>query len=540
MADQSPTNNQQQSDEVKKLVAETALITAQAEKAKAEKELLVQQRTKFTAEAGDNSALKAITDAKALVDARKDLTAAQFAELKGQFLPFAASANLTAPTGGVTVSSDATGGFVEVEILGQQAVRKVAKLLTNDLAQLFDGLNKIPNGSHKNPKIGTLIIYNSTDIPALSAYSAVFQELEGFNLEFEQIRANATDKIAAAKNLLNLHTESASVGDGGAPMMDMGLGLAIAAAPTIATGIVKSIAELVNLFRTETEIKNKTLTVTEDFIVSCLVNNLPDVTVYYPSLYPPMLPDAGEKTKLALVFSALRTNADAARRAMEQIDSVSGEVVSAQNKTQAALVLKQSEIVAKEAALKAETDADKHAVLDAELKEMRSEQSALESRPSLSQALIDLNEAKGKLDFLVTTAASIITGLETPDATTKNTPLVKLLGIARLHELINTAGTYTLRFTATASGATTIRKNFFWNAKVLHTAGANLVYQLFDNQGRIARANALQAYLDSKTSAEVLAMTDSGEQIKTLDSRLANLNQIGGANTKLLNAAKTP
>lgn len=525
MIDQPPTNNAQESEAVKNAREAAKIAEYKAAQAKFEAELAAQLRAKL---AGEKPADKPTTAALEITRLKeeKELATAQIEKLKAQFLPIPASPDLKAPTGGVTVTSDPAGGFVEVEILGQQATRKVAKLLTNDLAQLFDDLNKNPNGSYKNPQVdGALIIYNLADITALSVYSAVFQELEGFNLEFVQNRANAGDKIAAAKNALNPPAATTEQPPNAAETaMDMGL-TAVLAAPAIATGIVKSIAELVSLFRTDTEIKNKTLTVAEDFIVSCLAKNLPYITVYYPSLYPPMLPDDGEKTKFVVILRAVRANAHAARGEMKQVDSVIERVVAAQNETQTALASKKSEITANEVALNAETDAAKRAALETELQKLRGEQSALESRRSLSQTLADLNEAKDKLNFLVTTAAEVLGGLDAPDATTKTTPLVKLLGIARLHELINKPGTYTLRFTTTANGATTIRKKFYWwNTEVLHTAGANLVYQLFDKQGRIAQANTFQAYLDSKTSAEVLAKTDLAEQKKNLDDA-ANLEK---------------
>jgi hypothetical protein len=46
------------------------------------------------------------------------------------------------------------------------------------------------------------------------------------------------------------------------------------AAPGIATGLIKSVAELINLFRTDTTFTNKAITVSEDVVVSYVVEDL--------------------------------------------------------------------------------------------------------------------------------------------------------------------------------------------------------------------------------------------------------------------------
>jgi len=60
-----------------------------------------------------------------------------------------------------------------------------------------------------------------------------------------------------------------------------------------------------------------------------------------------------------------------------------------------------------------------------------------------------------------------------------------------------------LRVAVSANGTTKIKKDLFIDAKVRHTAGADLVYQLFDNEGRVVMADTLQFYYDYKSASQV-------------------------------------
>ena len=69
-------------------------------------------------------------------------------------------------------------------------------------------------------------------------------------------------------------------------------------------------------------------------------------------------------------------------------------------------------------------------------------------------------------------------------------------------------GAFTLRLNVTANGTTMIRKNLFTGARVQHSAGVSLVYQLFDRTGKIVKADAMQHYFEWKTSREVRELLD--------------------------------
>ena len=439
---------------VKAAQDEAALAKAQAEKAKAEKEIVEHQRDK----------------------------------MKAELMPVAASDKVAAPTGDVTTDE---AGFVETQILGQAATRKIAKMLAADLKD-----------------IKTLVIYNAADIQGLTAYGALLQELNEFVREFELKQVNAVEVINATENTLE-SPDFEPPKEAAADFL-----MAAIAAPAIAAGAIKSIAELINLFRTTTEIKNKTLSGTEDLVISYLVREFNEMkpsaatAVYSPALFPPRLLDSSDQTELVLALTEIRQGRFTAHSDLKKIAALAARIAAATTETQADLAATKNEIITNEAALaKLAPDDPQRPPLETALKKLREDKHTLENRlEKFAAAASDLNDIKSKVEFIVASAEQLLGGLETPDAATKQTPLSKLLVIAHLHKLLNDADTFTLRYAATANGTTKIKKNFFWNASVRHSAGATLAYQLFNREGRIVRANAFQWYFDWKTSEEINRM----------------------------------
>src|SRR5713101_8542453 len=82
------------------------------------------------------------------------------------------------------------------------------------------------------------------------------------------------------------------------------------AIPGAATSVIKSVAELVNLFRTDTQFQNKTVAISDDMVVSYLVDyfartrgrtSQPDM--YYPAIFPPSLFTNQTKSPLIIALS---------------------------------------------------------------------------------------------------------------------------------------------------------------------------------------------------------------------------------------------
>ena len=216
---------------------------------------------------------------KEKAEAEKSIAEAQRDKAKAEVSPFGDQSKITAPSGDVSTDQ---AGFVETQMLAQEAARAIALRLANSI----QGTNAT-----------TLIIYNSAEIASLSALATALEQLEQLGREYE-IAATETGQVLGDAAL-------AMADAGGGPQPDA---LAtLIAAPSIATGVVKSVAELVNLFRTTTDFKNKAVTVTEDVLVSCLVNKVGDkIAVYYPAFFPPNIIDSSASLGFAIALNRLK------------------------------------------------------------------------------------------------------------------------------------------------------------------------------------------------------------------------------------------
>jgi len=370
---------------------------------------------------------------KGIAEAQRDKLAAEFAGPGDQ-------SKITAPTGDVTSDQ---GGFVEIQMLGQRAARVIARRLTERIEKI---------------KAKTLIIYNSDQIASLSALAAALEQLEQLASEYEANTVEAEQVLSDAKLAM-------ATADAGPQLEALP---ALMFAPSIATGVVKSVAELVNLFRTTTDFKNQTVTVTEDVIISYLVNSLADVAVYYPAIFPPNIVDASGGPGFALALKNLKDKRLASQKQVTALEDM------------------QADLNTKISTLTAPT-----------------------SPAKLQSAVRAITDVKSKVQLLNTAVEQLSMSLEVTDAATKQSPLAQLIRGERLASIIKGAGAFTLRVNVTANGTSMIRKNLFTNARVQHSAGVSLVYQLFDQTGRIINADALQYYFDWKTADEVRELLDN-------------------------------
>lgn len=320
-------------------------------------------------------------------------------------------------------------------------------------------------------------------------------------------------------------------------------GLAAAAAPGIATGIIKSVAELINLFRTDTSFQNKAITINEDMVVSYILKNLADngfklgdktlVTcsnrpvVYYPSLFPPLLTQLTSATPSPL-FQLLddiemekvqaAANVTAVDARLKVLNDLAGKVEDIKSKSKE-LDKDNKDKDDKEAALKnPKTTSAQAKKLRDEIKTLKETINKLnldiaKLKNDLGAAAVNagnfkdwiakLTDLKVKMQGLITATDLVTNKLNTPDESTKLTALAQLLRAERLYSILKDTDTYTLRVAVNANGTTKIKKNLFVDAKVRHAAGANLVYQLFSKDGAVTQGGALQCYIDYKSSQSV-------------------------------------
>jgi hypothetical protein len=459
--------------------------------------------------------LAAQLKAKAVAD--KDRAEAEAAELKAKIQPLGAT-TVSVPTGSVTTDA---AGWVESQMLAQEAARQI----TAQLTKAFCESPKDTSGTDMT--VSKIVIHSPNDLTAVELYSAVIGQLARLKSELETKNNEATAMLQAT--------------DPDAPPAAAAL-IPLAAAPGVATSVVKSVAEFVNLFRTDTSFQNASVNITEDMIVSHVAKTLMDngfklnskaiVTctqrpvIYYPSLFPPSLTQQADTTN-----SDLFRNLDGIEMARIQMDGNLG-VIDARVKTLNDLLgkiaekkAKDDELTKKNAALKAlEKKRPRTKAIRDQIESVKGDIGKLNdaiikliltpaqdgNKDSFKEWIAKLTDLKTKMQGLLTAVGLITAKLNTPDDSGKLTALAQLLRAERLQTILKDANTYTLRVSAKANGTTKIKKNLFVDAKVRHSAGANLVYLLFNNAGGVAQGGALSCYIDYQSAKSVKQIVTGG------------------------------
>lgn len=448
---------------------------------------------------------------------------ARRAKLKAETDALGDPSKVSVPSGGVQTDQD---GFVEVKMLSLEAARNITQRLTSTLCEQGAG--------SQIGKINTLVIYNETELNAVVLYRTMLTQLNQFSKEFavKQKEFKALDKGTnpiEVKVIADGATDSSATG--GNPL------LAAAAIPGAATGIITSIAQLVNLFRTGTNFQNKAVAIPEDMVVSYLISNLnrTDVTcdnrpkVYYPHLYPVKLFIDQSNSALLLTLAGIgndvQTAGDNSKKVEVRIKLINDIAAAIQEKSdnEKALAAKQKD----RDLLNARNGCRRGACgkLDGEIKELKGKIKQAEEaiaddtgnnpdrfKDKYKGWLKDLKQFQTQTQVLIDAANQITTKLDTQDEATRMTALAQLLKAEQLASMLSDDKTFTLRVSVAANGTTKIKKNIFVDAKVRHSAGANLVYQLFNHNGEVVLGDAMQFYFDYKSAAQVRDQVAEGQK----------------------------
>lgn len=479
-----------------------------------------------------------LEERKKQADALKAEAEAQNAKLKAELQPLGPS---TVSVPGGNVSTD-QAGFVEVQMLAQAAARNLATRLGKELCGKTVVVN-VPaaNGSPTptSVNVATLVVYSNSDIAALSVYRPMMDQLTQLENDFD-------DREGAVNQTLN-DTNPAVVGNAG-PGKDFAPALAAPAA----TLMIKSVAELVNLFRSDTQFQNKTVAITDDMVMSYVIEALngsitdsakekltpcaptaPAVkpSIYYPALFAPNLftTASSDLLKQLATIGAARTTAASNIKLIDDRITLINAIQAKRDKVKA----NKKDRAAKDKEL---TDLGGDKCKSEKCKKLREEIAELTKQIGADQGSVDQqtgnNEARFDRDYkgwltdlsklkplvqaLIDTADKLSTTLNTPDSTNRQTALGALLGAERLKAILEKNTSFTLRASITANGTTKIKKNLFVDAKVRHSAGADLMYQLFDYNGAVALAGVTRCYIDYKSAQQVRQAT-AQEPIKCTD-----------------------
>lgn len=400
------TYPEQAGDEpLKQAQKEAALAKAKAERIEAEKQIAEGERA--IQQARRNLTLE-----------RKETTAAQVDELKSLTgLTETSATSIALPSGGLTIGE----GVVFPQILDSvnQQLRSLIQQWLGDQVNL--------QSSH-------LIIYQEQDARAIYHYRLLLDQMQSLHKATELVFQRIQQIIRRANAWLENQPLAES----------QNVGIGLIAVPALASGIVKSVADLVQLFKKEVDIRSQSSLLTEEDAVALLQKEALraglKLEIYYPKLYPVY------KTGVTSPF-------------VEQWHS-----------------LAQSLQLAVEAAGNGPEL----------LKRLQTWADRDERRFRLQQLTQEWNDLQAALTVIQTTYTQL-----KQEATQENAFMIQPL--EQLSQLLMNNSAYHLRLQISSQGAYQITKRLWWNAVIEYHASVELNYMLFQSDGQLIRADKLSS-----------------------------------------------
>lgn len=424
----TPSNAQEKTPEEKELERQAAI--AESQKKIAEAKLAATKADKEAASLNDPISQKdeALRD-KEIAVAEKEAALARRELFKGP--------EIAGNTGKIT----STGDFVESRILA-------LNMLSNSMTTLVTNMNN--RDPFKN-KIITLVVYNQADMPSIELYASMLDGLKSMSQAFGRANKATADAIAKPNPY---DKEGFAMGD---PLL---LGYA-------ASGILRTAADIVSLFRTTTEFKNFDMTIDDVTLVAALkksltTNNL-SWKVFHPALYPVnTIKSNGATSGLMDVINTLQTQSTLANTRIGEVEA---------------------KIASIKILMEKETNAQRKARM----------QKHIDLFAPFAAELKSLNSSFAQLQTILTTV----------DTTTKVTAQGLLLRAERLFKKLNEDNVYTLKLTMQSKGSNKITENLWRNASIKHAAGVELSSMVFNGEGEIVFADVMSKYTPYTDSGNI-------------------------------------
>ena len=504
-----------------------------------ELERLKREQAIADAEKAKSLAQKEAAEArKAAAEADKETVEANLAALKARLGIGVATPTATPPSGNIT--GDGANKFIETQLLAEMSARKASQLMAKNLCE-----SKAP--ALQANAIKTLVIHSPADKLATDSYQAILIQLRFFADEYDRL-------IGEAVNAQHL-PEAAPTPAAGGPANREGAEAALGALPLIipaATQAVKSFADLVNMFRTETEFKDQQVAVDTRMITTFLADELfkkkaaPCTleAIYNPAVYSLSIQDAAADGP---IMDAYGTVVEAISR---------GDATVNENKLKVAELTKAIEAkVAEIAKLKKEIEentkksgtkpptntANQHAAPP-------SAQSATEKKPGsaskkpkkqatkekpnsapnkpdepefdlpgaktkLSQAEADniylerkiqrINQTTANLEAFRASLADALKLMTGVNEAKNETVLAGLLRAERLRQILADKNTYALDIGVKASGTNRFTRTAFFNTKVAHSGGVTISLNLFNNLDQMVFGRQEGYYIEFSRSKDI-------------------------------------
>ena len=331
---------------------------------------------------------------KQIVGLQKDIAVAEADRAtaeKNRILNALPQPTATPLTGQATV----TNFTFENEILAYRSISHATDLMKNNITVASDS---------------PLIIYNDGDIRALETYAATLSQIRAYNRAYKDTKMPGTAEAATSLLL----------------------------APQVASTFLRSVVDLVSLFRTDTKIEGLTITLDEEAVLARVANGLSSkFKVYRPSLLLPNtlgVKDDKLASDLLAGIYALQFNRTLAQS-------------YATNKT------------------------------------------------------VD-NSTKEILNALNTEVGKFLTALTTDDATKRNPLAALFRAERLLTLFASQPEPYVLYLKYVKAGGSRITKTNLWKgSKLSETGGAAFAYTIFNVKGAVSKSGFCYAYFGSSSSS---------------------------------------
>jgi hypothetical protein len=279
---------------------------------------------------------------------------------------------------------------------------------------------------------GVFVFVRNEDITALSALQPISRQIRDLKARLDRALANVAQPPPDR---------------GGAESLG-----AVTTAPALATGLLSSVADLVALFRTDTEITAQEVTITTEATMGHLAKAILEAdnkaSVYYAELMPPRLL-TGDEPALVKEFRDLEGSLGRGSQVLAALDRAATESKSAETPDQA--------------------------------------------------------RTRQELRTIVDIARQVVGKLNTPDAQSNLTPLMNLAQTAKLSAISSDPTALTVVVKVLKAGGTTrVDRNLFRGSRVQHTGGFLLACFAFDNSGRVFFSETVRGYEGPVSTTEVV------------------------------------
>jgi hypothetical protein len=332
------------------------------------------------------------------------------------------------------ISSEGTA--IENRVLANEALQKAFTKLVSDINE---------QATFKNKPI-TFIILHAPDLVVLEAYNGIVEQLTVIARMYD-------DALSAAENNFG----RGLTGGGIDPLL-----------PAFAAGgIVRSVADILSLFRTNNEYKHFDLPVDDMQLVASIVKSAKaqklNWTIYHPAVYPvETVPVSPGKSKL-----------------MQKL----GELRKKGNKL--AIVNKELE--------------DKLARLQRDLAGCTDQT----LKQELEKDIVNAQEVKDDLLSLMPIFDQLETAITSSVAIGATTQFSQLLRAERLAERLAGGDSYMIKLSAISRGSTRVRTNLFWSSGIRYSGGSELSCIVFHPDGKVLYADIVLCYIPFKKSGDI-------------------------------------